>query len=122
MARERVADRRTQVAAANAALARAQQRGSASTNRLRAARQENVATARQRDRTLAVLREREAALSAKAAQLEADSPTPATASRAHRLRGAVEATRRDPQLPPLERARELRRLETEIDAARASLR
>ncbi len=121
MAQGRVADRRAQIADADAQLARAQRQGEIENGRLQSVTREESVAARRRDRAHEEIRIREAAIRANAAQLEAESPTPATASRAHRLRVAVDSVARDSRLSKPERVREMRRLELEIDAARADL-
>ncbi len=121
MARDRVADRRAQIAKADAQLARARRHGEIEKGRLQAVTREESAAARRRDQADEEIRVRETAIRAKAAQLETDSPTPATASRAHRLRVAVDSVARDFRLSKPERVREMRRLELEIDAAQAEL-
>ncbi|MEA3209562.1 MAG: hypothetical protein QOE70_2619 [Chthoniobacter sp.] len=67
------------------------------------------------------LRSQQDALVSKAEQLEEDSPTAATASRARSLRRKVNTVAANPGLSPAQRAARLRELEAEIDAQRAEL-
>jgi hypothetical protein len=121
-ARQRQAERRSEVAAAEAKV-NAEQRRSAQLQTSRkagASRVEQAST--ENARVSATLRAREEAVALKAAKLEEESPTAATASRARKLRMQVDAVAGDRSLSEAERARQLHELEAEIDAARAGLK
>jgi len=120
-ARQRQADRRTELAAVQAQVAREESRAA----RLQARdRSTSRAEARAEDRlqqASARYRLRVASVRSKAALLEEESPTAATASRAHKLRAQVEAVFADPKLGEQEKAIRLGELETQIDAARQNV-
>jgi hypothetical protein len=124
-ARQRQAERRAEVGAAETALAREQRRSAELSARDQAAAQRLVvATAKaadERERAAAAVRLHEASVRAKASLLENESPTAATASRARRLHAALDALLANRALSPADRARHLREIEAEIDEARASL-
>ena len=124
-AQQRQTERRSEVAAAESALAREQQRSGELKNRdARVSHKVAAESARvenERAREASRIRAREEAVHAKAVLLEEESPTAATASRARKLRTAVDAVRANRALSENDRARQLRELEAEIDEARASL-
>jgi hypothetical protein len=120
-ARERQAARRQQVAAAEGEVAHAERSGAQLGVRKAAASQQVATASSAHERELARLQAKETAIHAKAGQLENDSPTAATASRARQLRLEVEAVSANRTLSLPDRARQLRELETEIDAAAASV-
>lgn len=120
-ARQRQVERRDQIAAAEARIEGEQRRSGHLRSRNDAASREMAATAAQTRGTNAKLHTKETELLAKVAQLETESPTAATASRARRLRMQVEQVLADRVLTPVARARQLRDLEAEIDAAFANV-
>jgi hypothetical protein len=124
-ARQRQAERRSEVAAAESALDREQRRtaqlqtrDAAATHRLAVA---SAKVADERERAAAAIRRHEASVRTKASLLENESPTAATASRARKLRATLDAVFANRGLSAAERARQLRAVEAEIDEARASL-
>jgi hypothetical protein len=125
-ARQRQVERRAEVAAAESAVMREQQRSAELQSRnARASRQLAIAAARAEDeraRAADRIRLREASVRAKAALLEEESPTAATASRARKLSAQVEAVRANRALSDSDRLRQLHDLEEDIDEARASLK
>ncbi len=124
-ARDRQAEKRAEVAAAESALAREQQktaqlhaRDEAAAHRLAVAA---AKAADDRQRAAAAMQIRIAEVRAKASLLENESPTAATASRARKLRSGLEAMLANRALSDADRTRQLHEIEADIDEARASL-
>ncbi|MGB8169301.1 MAG: hypothetical protein WCF18_17515 [Chthoniobacteraceae bacterium] len=124
-ARQRQDERRSEVRAAESALAREQRHTAQLRERDAAAAQKlevaSTKAADDRERAAAAVRMHEASVRAKADLLEKESPTAATASRARRLRATVDAVLANRASSAVDRARQLRSIEAEIDEARASL-
>lgn len=124
-ARQRQEVRRREVAAVEADLAREQGRTSQLAARDEAAsRRLSKVEARVRDereRVAEKIRQREAAVLAKASALENESPTAATASRARSHRARLNAVLANRSLSAADRNRQIREIEAEIDEARANL-
>jgi len=121
-ARERQNERKARVAGAQAQLTdeEAKQRSLEShavstENRLAEAKSAN-------ERAQNKLRAQQAALVAKTEELESESPTPATASRARAWRLKINTVGAQTALPTADRSARLRAIETEIDAALARVK
>lgn len=121
-AKERQQEKRDAVVQAESQLSRENARGDALEAR-RTGTEQRLSTAQaSNQRTEEALRAQRDALLAKCDQLEADSPTSATASRARALRLKVSTVAENASLATSQRAARLRSLEAEIDAARARLK
>jgi hypothetical protein len=121
-AQERRAQKQTHVAGAEAELTHETERGEALQNRSTTAERNLAAAENQRARTEERMHAQQARLVAKTEQLEADSPTAATASRARSYRLKVNTIAAQTSLTPQQRAERLHALEAEIDAAQARLK
>ena len=122
MARDRQAARRAELAAVEKRVAREQRRSAQLAARKNVSDRDLAHADDELARSSAQLRMHEASVRAKAALLEQESPTAATASRARRLRMQVESVFSNRTLSAAERARQLGDLESQIDAARENVR
>jgi alpha-D-ribose 1-methylphosphonate 5-triphosphate synthase subunit PhnG len=120
-ARERQKERQAGVAHAEWELTDEQSRTQALQNREIAAAHQITAARSAREQAEQKLRAQQASLIAKTQQLERDSPTPATASRARSWRLKINTVVAQSALSPAERSSRLRVFETEIDSALAKL-
>jgi hypothetical protein len=118
-AQARQEEKRGQVTAAEAELAREKARGEALQERNAKAEGDLAKARKQEAESIARVREQRVRLLTKTEELEAASPTAATASRARAYRAKVEEIASDDRLKPRDRTEQLYRLETEIDHALA---
>lgn len=120
-ARERQTVRQSAIVGAETELARETGRSSALHSRDTATEWRLTTAGANRRHEEERLSAQQRALVAKCEQLESQSPTAATASRARALRMKVSTVSANAALPPHQRAARLRQLEAEIDAAQARL-
>ena|GEM_PF-1814204 len=121
-AKARQQEKRDAVSHAESRLSRENERGAALDARRTGTEQRLSSAQAGNQRAEQLLRARRAVLIAKCDQLEAESPTAATASRARALRLKVSTVAENTSLPTSQRAARLRALEAAIDAARAQLK
>jgi hypothetical protein len=121
-AQERQAQKKSHVTGAEAEFTQEAARGEALQSRAATAERNLSAAENQRIRTEERLRAQQSRLVAKTEELEADSPTAATASRARSYRLKVNTIAAQTSLTAQQRAERLHALEAEIDAAQAQLK